>query len=85
MSAVLKEPAYPTATVTAWDIDFTCSYDYFPGEAPVLWPADRAYPGEPAYTSIFDCFVGGVNVYEMLTEAQITRIEDAITEQVNDR
>lgn len=71
-----------TATVSPYDFDMVCGYEYDPGEPAIFWPTDLAHPGSPPEVQLLSCFVGGVNIFDMLSNAQITRIEDCIVTQL---
>lgn len=73
-----------TATVSPYGFDMECEYEYDEGEAPILWPTEIAHPGTPPNAELLACRVGGVDLMDMLSSAQVARVEDAILEQLED-
>jgi hypothetical protein len=73
----LKRPALPSlpagvkrAVVCLWGLELTCDFEFDPGY-------DQTWedPGQPAYVSLGACYVGGVDLMEMLTAEQVESIE----------
>ena len=62
-----------TYTLAPWGFEMTVHADVFPGE--MLTPD---YPGAPPMADIFHVFVGGIDIAEMLNNAQFARLEDHI-------
>lgn len=60
--------------------EMVCEYEFEPGETQIFWPTERAHPGSPDNVTLLACKVGGVDIYPMLSNAQIERIENAILE-----
>lgn len=67
-----------TFIVSPWDFEMTVHADIEPAE-----PMTRDHPGAPAAADIFKVFVGGIDVFEMLSPAQLTRIEEHVLRQVD--
>ncbi len=67
---------YPTAIVRPWGFDIHITFDYDEGEPPIFSPIDEAHPGADPYAVILKAQIGGVEVYEMLTSAQLNTLED---------
>ena len=68
--------------VSPWDFPMVCEYEYDCGEVPIFWPTELAHPGSPSNVTLLSCKVAGVEVYDMLSNDQIERIEEAILDQV---
>lgn len=62
-------------TVSPYDFDMLCEYEYITPEHPIM-----DSPGAVLIT----CRVGGVDVMDMLTSAQIERIEGAILDTLKE-
>lgn len=60
-------------TVSPWDFDIEVLAIVDHGE-----PATWDHPGWPLDCSLGAARIGGVNVYDMLTDAQLTRLEEAV-------
>ena len=71
-----------STTVSPWDFPMLCVYEFYPAEAEVRGLTDFAHPGTPANVQLLSCTVGQVNIYEMLSNTQVERIEEVILEQV---
>jgi hypothetical protein len=72
------------ARVEPYGFPMECEYEYDEGEPAIYWPTDAAHPGSPPNVTLLACQVGGVNVYEMLSNDQIERIEEAILELIEE-
>jgi hypothetical protein len=70
-----------TAIVQVWGFPMEVSYEFEEGEAPILGPNGFEHPGCPDNAVLLSCTVGGVDITEMLSNSQQTRIEDAILAQ----
>jgi hypothetical protein len=62
-----------TYTINPWGFELTVLADVYPGEM-----IEPDYPGAPPMADIFHVYVGGVDIAEMLTNAQFARLEDHI-------
>lgn len=62
-----------SVTVTPWDFPVAVFFDFDEGEPPTL-----TSPGCEPYCVVLAAHVGGVDVYEMLHEHQILRLEEAV-------
>lgn len=69
------------ATVSPYDFAMDCVFEYTEGEPLVMW-GDYPHPGSPSYCELRACHVGGVDIYEMLNDHQIERIEELLLEGV---
>lgn len=67
----LALPATHHATVSPWGFDINITFEFDPGE-PDTWE----HPGYAPYAVIESAHVGGVNVYDMLTNEQLARLEE---------
>lgn len=67
--------------VKPFGFDMTVEFDYDPGE-PGIPSGDEAHPGAPAEACLSSCRVGCVDIYEMLDNWQIERIQEAILDQL---
>ena len=72
-----------TIDIHAYDIPMSVRFDYEPGQAPVL-TGPHASPGYDPAVIVESVFIGGVNVYEMLSNEQLERIEDRILRALED-
>ncbi len=63
------------ASVVVWDIPMDVEFDFSPAESQT-----HDHPGSPAEASIYACKVNGIDIVEMLSDAQHQRIEAAILE-----
>lgn len=61
---------------TDCEVDIVCHLDYTPEEDAQHY-GDAPYPGCPADMSLRAAYVRGVDIYELLSEKQINRIEEA--------
>ena len=59
------------ATVCPWGFDIDITFEFDPGE-PDTWD----HPGYAPYAVIEQAVVGGVNIYDMLTNEQFVRLEE---------
>lgn len=66
-------PANMFVTVEPWGFPVTVVYDYDEGE-----PATWDHPGAEPYCVILEAHVGGVDIYDMLENEQILRLEEAV-------
>lgn len=66
-------PANMSVTVDPWGFDIRVVYDFDEGDAPTL-----TSPGCEPYCVILEAHVGGVDIYEMLGEHQILRLEEQV-------
>jgi hypothetical protein len=71
-----------TAIVEPWGFPMECEYEFEEGEAPILGPNGFEHPGCPDNAVLLSCTVAGVDITEMLSNAQTERLEDAILEQL---
>ena len=62
-----------SVTVTPWDFPVEVFFDFDEGEPPTL-----TSPGCEPFCVILETHVGGVDIYEMLHEHQILRLEEAV-------
>lgn len=69
------------SVVKPFGFDMVVEYDYDPGE-PGIPSGDEAHPGTAAEACLCACRVGGVNIFNMLDDWQLERIETAILEQL---
>ena len=69
-----------THTLNVWGFDMEVTFDYQPP-----YPSSLYDPGETEYASIGPVVVGGVDIYEMLNDKQITRIEEAALKAIHDQ
>lgn len=59
-----------TASVSYCGVSMACQYEYDPAE-----PATYLHPGSPENAALVSCKVGGVDIFEMLTNEQQDEIE----------
>jgi len=59
--------------VSPWDFEMDVRADVYPAE-----PMTADHPAAPPLADIFHVFVGGVDILEMLSKAQIERLEDHV-------
>ena len=62
-----------SVTVDPWGFPMEVFYDFDEGEPPTL-----TSPGCEPYCVILETHVGGVDIYDMLDEHQILRLEEAV-------
>lgn len=67
-----------TYIVSPWDFEMQIKADIDSGE-----PMTFDHPGAAPCCDIFHVYVGGVDILEMLSEAQMRRIEDHVLRQVS--
>lgn len=67
-------------TVEPYGFPMHCVFEYEAGEPPILFPTDRAHPGTPDNAQLLECWIGAVNIYEMLYPQQIERLEELLLE-----
>ena len=78
----LSSPRERTVTVAPYGFDMECGVEYDEGEMAVLWPTELACPGTPPNVTLLYCMVGDTDLMDMLSSSQITRIENAVLEQI---
>jgi hypothetical protein len=61
---------------TDCEVPIICHLDYTPEEAAQHY-GDYPYPGCPEQMSLCAAYLRGVNIYDLLSEKQIDRIEEA--------
>ena len=66
-------PARMSVTLEPWGFPMEVFYDFDEGDAPTL-----TSPGTEPFCVILETHVGGVDIYEMLHEHQILRLEEAV-------
>lgn len=66
-------PANMSVTVDPWGFDIHTVYDFDEGEPPTL-----TSPGTEPFCVILEAHVGGVDIYDMLDEHQILRLEEQV-------
>ena len=69
------------ATVSPYGFPMDCVFEFYEGEPAILWPTELAHPGAPDCCQLLQAFVGGVDIYEMLSSDQIERIEETYLER----
>lgn len=62
--------------ISPYDVPMTVQVDFEPEEAPI-YHGDNSHPGCAAVCSLAHAYVGGIEITEMLSAAQIERIEEA--------
>lgn len=62
-----------SVTLEPWGFPMEVFYDFDEGDAPTL-----TSPGTEPFCVILETHVGGVDIYEMLHEHQILRLEEAV-------
>lgn len=65
-----------TKTITLCDVELEVSYDYEP-----YIPHGKYEPGQPERIEIGPVMAGGVDIYLLLSDVQLQRIERAISER----
>ena len=80
----LSSPRERTVTVAPYGFDMECGVEYDEGELPIYSPHEIAHPGTPPNAVLLSCKVNGVDLMDMLSSAQVARVEDAILEQLED-
>ena len=66
-------------TLNPWDFKegpITCVFEFYKGELAIYWPTESAHPGSPNNAQLLEAWVGGVNIYSMLDNDQIDRLEE---------
>ena len=71
-----------TASISYCDVDLLVTYEFVKGEPPVLW-GDYPHPGCPDCAEISSVLIGGVEVYEMLSNDQLDRIEEKVRDEMD--
>ena len=71
-----------TITIDLYGFPMECEYEYDEGAEPRFSPVYGGDPGWPPSASLLSCKVGGVNIYEMLDNQQVERIQRAIVDEV---
>lgn len=66
-------PAKMSVTVEPWGFPLEVFYDFDEGDAPTL-----TNPGTEPFCVILEAHVGGVDIYEMLKDAQILQLEEYV-------
>lgn len=75
----LTSPYARTIDITVYGVPMVCEYQYEKGEpCRASGPPDSWDPGYPPNVALLSCSVGGVDITEMLSNAQQEHIEDAI-------
>lgn len=69
----LRQQQPMSTQVEPWGFPVTVVYDFDEGEPPTL-----TSPGCEPYCVILKAHVGGADIYEMLTDGQILRLEEAV-------
>lgn len=67
-----------TLTVSLYGFEMEVDVEVDAGEPPRFDSYDGGDPGWPAEAILLACRVGGVNVYDMLDNDQLSRIEEAV-------
>jgi len=84
--ATASKPAAPTpsprATVKPYGFDMVCQYEYTAEVPAVINDLTGGDPGADEQIAVLTCFVGGVDIHEMLNARQHIRIADAILSQL---
>lgn len=78
----ITSPRALTAEVDPYQLGapLVCDYEYDEGEYPVFWPTERSHPGSPSNIQLLACRIGGVDVFPMLSNDQVERIEESLLE-----
>lgn len=66
-------PSNMSVEVSPWGFPVEVFYDFDEGDAPTL-----TSPGAEPYCVILEAHVGGVDIYDMLENEQILRLEEAV-------
>jgi len=69
--------------IEAYSIPMRVFFDYEPGE-PMVLSGPQAGPGYDSAVIVESVLIGGVNVYEMLSNRQLERIEEIILRILED-
>lgn len=77
----LTSPYAKTIEVTCYGVPMEVSFEHDPGESPIVTGGpDNWHPGTPPNAALLSCRIGGVEVLDMLTAAQVARVEETILE-----
>jgi len=71
-----------TASITYCDVPMVVEFELVKGEPTILW-GDNAHPGSPDCAEISSVLIGGVEVYEMLSNDQLDRIEEKVRDDMD--
>jgi len=74
---------YQTIEVQAYGIPMSVRCEYDPGE-PMIWSGPQASPGYASAVIVEKVFIGGVDVFDMLNDKQLERIEEAVIRAIED-
>ena len=74
---------YQSIDISAYDVPMSVTYEYEAGEDPVF-SGPLAGPGTPSSVYVQSVCIGGVEVYEMLSNDQLERIEETILRAIED-
>ena len=74
---------YQSIEIQAYGIPMTVQCEYDPGES-MIWSGPQAGPGYAPAAVIEQVFIGGINVYDMLNDKQLERIEEAVIRAIEE-
>lgn len=64
------------------ELPFDVEYDYSPGEAKVMYPNDKAYPGSDPELVVCSVKKGGIELIDVLSDEEIAAIERSCWDEV---
>jgi hypothetical protein len=72
-----------TEEINYFGVEMTVEGNYHAGESQVMYDSDMAgYPGSGPEFEIFDVFVGGISIFNLLSHSQVLDIEAEVIEKI---
>lgn len=72
-----------TEKITYLGIDMEIEGNYYPGEAQIMYDSDMGgYPGSASEFEIYDVFVEGVSIINLLQDFQLEDIQTEVLEKI---
>jgi hypothetical protein len=72
-----------TEEINYFGVEMTVEGNYHAGESQVMYDSDMAgYPGSGPEFELFDVFVGGISILNLLSYEQLAEIESEVIEKI---
>jgi hypothetical protein len=78
----LTSASLRSGIVSPWDFPMECVFEYYPGDPLGNAPLFGGPTPIPSSAQLMSCKVNGRDIMDMLSTAQIERIEDALVDQL---
>ena len=80
----LRKTSYQGHSLTGAyaELEFDIEFDYSPGSPAVLYPNDRAHPGDASELTITSVKLGDIELVDRLTDKQLECLEEQAIEHV---